>query len=442
VTALPTEWARLHKLSPVLRFVRSLTGLAIVLAPNQIVRGQRWPAWADIALLALALVAGVVSWLVTRWRIHNGELQVETGLIRRESVRIPVTRLQAVDVVRPLLGRLLGLAEVRVVVAGQGTNRGRLAYLDESRATEVRAQLLALAHGLEHDTPEPPERPIIQVPGHRIVLANALSGAAVISGLLVLGTILLTIAAPRAGLATASSALPLALVLVLGLSRQVGAEWEFRLSEAPDGLRLHSGLLQTRAETIPYGRIQAVRWLQPLWWRWAGWVRLEVDVARRHDRDRSEGESSTTTRALLPVGPPELAEWLLSRVLPGAQLHPGLSPDRFTGAGRVGRAPRRAILRAPLSYHFLGAWHDDRYVVCGTGRVRRSIVVVPLEKAQSIRWVQGPLARLLKLGSIHVDTAGRRFAGSAEWRSEAEAAQWVRELPDLARAARNSKTMV
>jgi putative membrane protein len=433
VTPLPTEWARLHKLSPVLRFVRALTALAIVLGPNQVLPGRRWPAWADIALLAAALIAGVVTWLVTRWRIHNGELQVETGLIRRESVRIPLTRLQAVDVVRPLLARLLGLAEVRVVVAGQGTNRGRLAYLDEGRATEVRAQLLALAHGLAHDTPEPPERPIIQLPGHRIVLANALSGVAVFAGLLVLGTILLVIAAPQAGLATASSAVPLAAVLVLGLARQVGAEWEFSLAEAPDGLRLRSGLLQTRAETIPYGRIQAVRWLQPLLWRWAGWVRLEVDVARRHDRDRTEGESSMTTRALLPVGPPELAEWLLARVLPGAQLNLHGQPPR------IGHAPRLAFLRAPLSYHFLAAWHDDKYVVCGTGRLRHSLVVVPLEKAQSIRWVQGPVARTLNLASIHVDTAGRRFAGSAEWRSAEEAAQWIRELPDLARAARNSK---
>ena len=433
MTPLPTEWARLHKLSPLLRFIRLVTGLAIVLGPNQIAPGRRWPPWVDLVVFGVALMAGVVSWLVTRWRIHNGELQVETGLIRRESVRIPLTRLQAVDVVRPLLARVLGLAEVRVVVAGHGTNRGRLAYLEESRATEVRAQLLALAHGLAHDTPEPPERPVIQVPGHRIVAANALSGVAVVAGLLVLGTVLLTIAAPRAGLAAATSALPLALVLVLGLSRQVGAEWEFSLAEAPDGLRLRSGLLQTRSETIPYGRIQAVRWLQPVLWRWTGWVRLEVDVARRHDRDRGEGETGTTTRALLPVGPPELAHWLLARVLPGANI--ATEPRR-----RIGRAPRVAWLRAPLSYHFLAAWHDDRYIVCSTGRLRHSVVVVPLEKAQSIRWVQGPIARALKLASIHVDTAGRRFAGSAEWRSAPEAAAWIRDLPDLARAARAAST--
>jgi putative membrane protein len=432
VSALPTEWARLHKLSPLLRFVRSLTALAIVLGPNQFARGRRQPAWIDLAVLGLALVAGVVSWLVTRWRIHDGELQLETGLIRRQSLRIPLTRLQAVDVVRPLLARVLGLAEVRVVVAGHGSGKSRLAYLDEARAIEVRAQLLALAHGLADDTPEPPERPVIQVPGQRIVAANLLSGVAVVAVLLVVGAIVLTAFTPRAGIAILSSAIPIAAVLLLGLSRQIGAEWEFSLAEAPDGLRLRSGLLQTRAETIPYGRIQAVRWLQPLLWRPVGWVRLEVDVARRHDRNRGDGESSTTIRALLPAGPPEQAKWLLSRVLPAAvMVQPGLASGSM-----IGRAPRRARLRAPLSWHFLGAWHDDRYIVCSTGRLRHSIVIVPLEKAQSIRWVQGPLARALGLANVHVDTAGRRFAGSAEWRDAAEAAAWIGALPDLARAAR------
>src|SRR3954452_15638168 len=130
-------------------------------------------------VLGLALVAGVVYWLVTRWRIHGGELQIETGLLRRESIRVPLTRLQAVDVVRPLAGRMLGLSEVRVVIAGHGSRSARLSYVSEEQAVVVRARLLALAHGMSADTPEPSEAPILAVSGGRIAASTALGAPSV-----------------------------------------------------------------------------------------------------------------------------------------------------------------------------------------------------------------------------------------------------------------------
>lgn len=427
---LPSDWARLHKLSPVLRSARGLAALAIVLGPRQFAPGQHQPPWVDLAVVGLAAVAGVVSWLVTRWRLQNGELQIETGLVRRQSLRVPLTRLQAVDVVRPLLARMLGLAEVRIVVAGHGSAHTRLAYLTEERAREVRAQLLALAHGLAHDTPEPVERPVLSVPGGRVVAANLLAGPVVAVVALVAASVTVIAAAPRAAPAVASSAFAVAVALALAAARQMGAEWEFTVAEAPDGVRLRSGLLQTRAETIPHGRTQAVRWVEPLLWRPFGWVRLEIDVARRHDHDRSERASAATTRTLLPVGGAEEARWLLSRVLPGASVVP---PG---GSG----PPGRAWWRAPLSRHYLGAWYDGAHVACRTGRVRPAVVVVPLEKMQSLRWTQGPVSRLLRLASVHVDTAGHRFAGSARFRDADEADEWAARLPELARAARSRAT--
>jgi len=405
---------------------RLLGALAVVVGLRQVGSHGRQPLWIDGAAVGFALLAGLISWLVTRWRIHNGELQVETGLLRRQSVRLPLTRLQAVDVVRPLLGRVLGLAEVRVVVAGHGSSRTRLAYLSDERADSVRAQLLALAHGLDATTPTAPERPIVTVSGSRIVAAALLSTPVLLVLLAVVAAIAVTVVEPRAGFAALGVLGPVALTIGLGVARHIGAEWEFALAESPDGLRLRAGLLQTRAETIPLARLQAVRVLEPLLWRPLGWVRLEIDIARRRDHDRAEHESTTTTRALLPVGPPDLAHWLVKRLLPGATVdQPAHS-----------RAPLRAFLRAPLMHHHLAAWHDTRYVACVTGRLRRATVVVPLAKAQSFRWVQGPVLRRLRLATVHVDTAGRHFPGTALLRPADEAAAWVTDLPVLARAAR------
>lgn len=427
--ALPSQWARLHALSPLLRSARGVAALATVLGSRQLAPGQHQSAWFDLGLLGVVTAAGVVSWLVTRWRIHGNELQIETGLVRRQSVRVPLRRIQAVDVVRPLLARMLGLAEVRLVVAGQGSSHARLAYLTEERASEVRASLLALAHGLHADTPEPAARPLMHVPPRRLVVAHLLTPGPLLLILAVLVTFTTLVADPTAGAALFGSTAAIGLALALSISRQIGAEWDFTLAEAPDGLRLTSGLLQTRAETIPYGRTQAVRWVEPLLWRPRGWVRLEIDVARRHDRDRTENEAAATTRALLPVGTREDAHELLARVLPGATITPP----------KDSRAPRRAWMRAPLLHHNLRAWYDDKYVVCVTGRLRCSAVVVPLEKVQSLRWDQGPVSRRLRVASVYADTAGRRFPAVARYRDVAEAATWMIALPDAARTARTAQ---
>jgi putative membrane protein len=99
------------------------------------------------------------------------------------------------------------------------------------------------------------------------------------------------------------------------------------------------------------------------------------------------------------------------------------------------RPPRRARWKAPLSYHFLAAGHDDGLAVSVVGRVRRVTTMVPLEKAQSVRFVQGPLQRRLALATVHLDAAGHVRAEFRE-RPQAQARLLVDELAALSRAAR------
>src|SRR5215813_14885688 len=99
------------------------------------------------------------------------------------------------------------------------------------------------------------------------------------------------------------------------------------------------------------------------------------------------------------------------------------------------RPPGRARWKAPLSYHFLAAGHDDRLAVSVVGRIRKVTTVVPLEKAQSVRFVQGPLQRRLGLATVHVDAAGHVRAEFRE-RPQAQARLLVDELAALSREAR------
>jgi putative membrane protein len=420
-----TEWKRLHPLSPVVRAGSAVA--VLVLFSTQFDAGRRhgFP-WESFVLLGLGIVAGIVSWLVTRWRVHGGDLQITTGLIRRQSIRVPLARIQAIDVIAPVIARVLGLAEVRVVVAGRGTGRTRLAYLGAAEAQQVRATLLALAHGLASGTPEPPAQPLLRMDNRRVVFATLLTAPVnVLIGIVILAMIT-SLLVPH-GAATASIAVPALVGVLPEVFRRFNAVYDFQLSEAADGLRLSRGLLQTRTETIPFGRIQAVRWVEPLLWRHFGWVRLEVDVARQRGSQQREEGSSQLSRTLLPVGSREHAAWLLQRVLPGA----------VTVAPPGSRPPRRAVFRAPFSYHLLAFWDDrGRHTLARTGRVRPEVVVVPLEKVQSIRFRQGPLQRWLRLATVHLDTAGRGWQARAVCRDAADAEVLMDRLTDLAREAR------
>lgn len=429
-------WARLHPLSPVVRFGRAAAAVVVLLGSNAVVgendNGRRI---TDLVILVIGLIVSVTSWAVTRWRLVGTDLQIETGLFRRQSLRLPLTRVQAIDVVRPILARVLGLAEVRVVVAGGGAGKGRLAYLREGQAEQLRAQLLALAHGLHSSTPEPAERPLFAVDNAQLV-ASVLLGTPALSFvvlLLALGAVAIT-AGPAAAAGVGGSLLTIGLALGTAIARRLNAEFSQTVGEAPDGLRLRGGLLQTRSETVPFRRLQAMRWVEPALWRPLGWARLEIDVARQRNR-RNAGDDSdngAVARALMPVGSAASGASLLHGFMPGV-----------TAASAWAAAtlpPRRVRWKAPLSYRHLGLWVDERVVVIGSGRLGRSAVVIPLHKAQSFRLVQGPYARRLGLASVHVDLVGRRWRPAAHCRDATEARRLIDTLTLLARAARARET--
>ena len=416
------------------RFGRLVVGLLVVAVPTlEASRGgdprghsltTSLIVWAS--LLGVSMVAGVISWLVTRWRIGDGDLQIETGLIRRQSIRIPLARIQAVDIVAPLLGRVLGLAEVRVVSAGRGGEHGRLAYLTAAEAGVARARLLALAHGLAAETPEPPAQPLAVVDNGRLVIALTLRAGIAVPLLLMVAAVVVLVVAPRAGAVVLSTCVPILFTSAVTIARTFNEEFEFAVSEAGDGMRLDRGLLQRRHETIPFGRIQALRVVQPLLWRPMGWLRLEVDVARQHGAQQSRDDPQRVARTLLPVAPRAEVLALLSRVFPeaGVDPPPGAQP------------PPRARLKAPLSYHFLAAWHGARYACARTGRLQAATVVVPLHKVQSVRLTSGPLQRRFRLATVRADTAGQRWRASMRCRDAGEADAWLWEISAKARLAR------
>ncbi len=430
MTATPiADWHRLHPLSPVVRIGRSFIGVVAVLAIPYLShpQGQNSGDIFDLVIIAVATVGGLVSWLVTRWRVETSTLHVETGLIRRRTTRVPLSRIQSIDIVRPGLARVLGLAEVRVRTGGAHQGDARLAYVAGEQADSIRAHLLELAHGLTPAQATAREVSVAAVSNRRLLIAVWLHGTTQIPVLLTIALLLGGLLAPTPGARTSllGTTLVVAIIAVGTVSRQLNSQLGYEVVEAPDGLRVRGGLVGTVVETIPLRRIQAVREVEPMWWRPLGWVRLDVDVAGGQRRQGEDRGAAGQLRVLLPVATRAQAAELVARLIPGVNQPSSPPPDR-------------ARLKAPLSFHLLRAALTTEVAACSTGRIRRLTTWVPLSKVQSVRWGQGPVQRRLRLATVHLDIAGRRVGMSLRDRDSTEAIHFAETLPDLCRTARGT----
>ncbi|MFF4725236.1 PH domain-containing protein [Streptomyces mirabilis] len=418
----PLVERRLHPVTP---FRRAWAPVAVVAGwavhdPNQ-AQEQLTRLTTTALLIGLAVIVpaaalyGFLSWWFTHFAVTETELRIRTGLLFRRTAHIRLDRLQAVDVTQPLLARVAGVTKLKLDVIGTD-KKDELAYLGEDEARALRAELLARAAGFApetaHEVGEAPVRQLLHVPAGFLAVSLVLTGAtwgSLAAALVVppflwfathsVWTVLAT-GVPLLGAAGASS-----------VGRFVG-EYDWTVGESPDGLRIDHGLLDRTHETVPPGRVQTVRIVEPLLWRRRGWVRVELDVA---------GSSNSV---LVPVAPREAAESVIARVLPGVTVPSALS-----------RPPRRAWWCVPLWWRGYGLAVTDTVFAARHGLLRRRLSLVPHAKVQSVRLTQGPWERFKGVADVHVDTGANQTV-TARLRDAAEAAELLQAQADRSRTGR------
>jgi putative membrane protein len=418
------ESRRLHPLTPLARGWRIIAVILVFVAQDLALGFRSRDIWLLFAAaVPLALAYGFVSWWFTRYRIEAGDLYVETGALFHRSRRVHLARLQAVDVVRPFIARLLDLAELRLEVAGGEKTEAPLAYLSEPAAQRLRAELLARAAGIAPDAPEAPENPLVKVPLGALATSIALSAFSVAGVVAVAVLLVSAVGVRQPGLLFL--VLPTLLVFASGIFHNFSLGFDFTLAESPDGLRLRHGLLEHRSQTIPPGRVQAIRLVQPLLWRRRGWVRVEVNVAGYSGGRTGEGGAAVTS-VLLPVAPRRLALDVVARLLPGVDVD----------AIPLVAGPRRMIWVRPITWRSIGYGVTNAVFVAKRGVLRRELDVIAHGKTQSVRFTQGPVQRRLRLATVHIDTTqGPVRVHLPDW-DAAEALEIVDGQSQRARAGR------
>ena len=448
------EWHRLHPLSPLLRGGLTLIVLIGIVVANLrdrlislfLPEGMNWEEEGDpvdyildngVIVPALLVVGGGLlllvaifwlSWRFHTFRITDDDVEVRSGVLFRTHRRAPLDRVQGVNLTRPALARLVGLAKLEVVGAGLDANV-KLEYLSTSNAETIRGDILRLASGrqkadaaarrtaepqgavgrisagvgeivlgVDEDDTEPAS--IVRVPLGRLILANLLSGSTIWFLALIVAAIVGVVLQPAWLIGALGASIPAAIGFGTYAVRQFIRTLRYSIAPTSAGVRVTFGLLTTVTETLPPGRVHAVDVRQPLLWRWGGWWRIRVN--RLSGRSATD-TSSTQFADVLPIGTADDVERVLRLLLPAVDVDAALLDAGLRGP-RPGDgytiSPRRARWFLPLSQPRNGFRLLPEALLLRRGRLWPALVILPLARLQSVRVDQGPLDRALGLARV------------------------------------------
>lgn len=472
------EWSSLRRLHP-LSIVVHLTKLLPRVLPIIIIAligGHSLDRGSGISTGISAVVlggGGFLVWLRTRFSVSATELRIDSGVIARQSRTASFDRIQAIDVNQQFVARLLGLAELRVQVAGGKEGHFLLACLRQEEAARLRALLLgsiaappdtlraearagapttvggapsaalatptdaaaitptvspAAPHPYQHGVPfgiQPDEFPLVVVPNGRFIGAQFLSLSVWFATLVSVADIVgIAVIGPDA----AGYLVPMLIAAGTYLADRFQRYFGATLSVSADGLRLRHGLVNRFAQTIPRGRVQAYQVREPLLWRLFGLARIRLNVAGYAGGGRNESEQRNTS-VLLPVVPRAEAFALLGHLV---------GSDLGALAGRLAPAPERAFWRAGPWRRAYGFGSDGQVVMARTGLVHREHAIVPHGKVQSMHLVQGPWQRALGLSTVRLHSIRGPVRIVLRQRDAAEARLFLAEQAERSAAHRRA----
>jgi putative membrane protein len=474
------EWHRLHPLTPLLR-----GGLVLIVVIGIVVANLRdrllvlflpWLApdlgvdeelaeWEgaggdpidfiianNLYLVAALTVLGVLlvlvavfymSWRFHTFRITDDDVEVRSGILFRTQRRAPLDRVQGVNLTRPMIARLLGMAKLEVVGAGADANV-KLEYLSTANAEAVRADILRLASGRrladaaaagrpEAGAPlrpdgrlatlgqtvgreitgliEGPEAPVdvpesvVNIPFGRLVASHVVSMSTV--------ALIAAAVAVAVGVSLGATWMLFAMVpTLIGFAafwvRSIVRSLRYSIAPTPDGVRITFGLLTTVTEIVPPGRVHALEVTQPILWRPAGWWMIRINRLT----GRSAADSSTDQfTTVLPVGTAADVERvlrLLQPQVPEAEW-PLIVQEGVLGPGEADtfvNTPSRAWWIRPLSFRRNGFRLTGDLLLLRRGVIWRRLAILPLARLQSLGLHQGPLDRMSRVATLraHVVT--------------------------------------
>lgn len=305
-----SEFKRQHPIAAVTRvisLIRENIVTIIILLFIGTSRTEGYFLYFLIGGLSIALVAGVFGWWVFRYRVFEDELQIKKGIFIKNKLYLSKDRIQVIDITEGILQRMFGLVKVEVKTAGGGTDTATISAITREEAEALRTELRRKNAG-EHSTNLDEETGIEQksydedevlatwqLSRKDLVFAAFTSGN---FGLIasILGAIsgqmdefineetleYIYKVLPGYSNVTLIVSVVVVIIVISWLLSFLGVIFkysDFRLHKTRKELIITSGLLERKHITVPFNRIQAVRFVEGITRQPFGYGMMYVESA-------------------------------------------------------------------------------------------------------------------------------------------------------------------
>jgi putative membrane protein len=258
--------------------------------------------------LAIAGVTGYIRWSTTTYWIDETAVHHHTGLFRRSETKVPLERVEGLDVHQGPLQRAFRVFAVDVQTgAGKKGGEVKLPALTHGAVDELRAARQGVAAAPAADEPEGRAR---RLTGRELAVTAVTAGqlGVLLPVVAALGQVLGQVGESEQEEAfrflpqsvTAAVLVVVGLLVaawVLSILGSVVAFGGFTLVRDDERIRIRRGLISRNEATVPVGRVRAVRVVEGLLRRPFGLCALTVEVTGY----ASEASAARTLFPLLRV---------------------------------------------------------------------------------------------------------------------------------------------
>jgi putative membrane protein len=356
-----TDWQRLdprmllvHPLIELRRFVLPLIGVFLFGATQ-----GGGGAAAGLAAIGIPVAIGVVRYLTTSYRIADGRIELQRGLLNRQRLSTPLDRVRTVDLTASVVHRLLKLSTIGIgtgTAATDGSERLELDALATTDAVALRDRLLggitARAEATEDGAAVPPTAEPLAAFSPRwlwyapfsstglVIVGGILGGLGQIAGEYDVDILIDDSVGAPSGVVIAGAVVAVLLAaLAITVLGYLVANGGLALTRQPGSWHLRRGLLTTRETSIDVDRVAGVAIGEPAALRLARGARLSAIVTGLDRTDRG-------SEVLVPPAPAAVARTAATAVL--GTTAPIDTPLVGHGAAAIRRRYVRALLPATV----------------------------------------------------------------------------------------------
>jgi putative membrane protein len=308
--AVEVPWRRLDRrmlvVGPMHLLVRLVPVVALVLITGQ---GDIGRIWFSVGAAVVIVLAGVLRFLTTRYRITADRVELHTGWVRRERRSVPRDRIRTVDLTASVLHRAFRLNVVKVSAAAAGSGKDSGLNLDAVSKIEgerLRRELLDRSPAATWssftapDEPATPVAPSVELARLRWswlryapLTFSSLAGVGAIAAFVFnvfddlgidprhIGAVDDTareLAAAPIWVGVGVIGVIVLVIAVVGALLMFAERWyAFRLTREPDGtLRVRRGLLTRRSLSVSEQRLRGAEVLEPVLLRAGGGAQVKA----------------------------------------------------------------------------------------------------------------------------------------------------------------------